>query len=43
MALSMQLHSGPDFFLSMQVEDLNGYAEMVKSIWEEANRRHGKK
>ena len=39
----MQLHSGLDFFLSMQVEDLNDYAEMVKTMWEEVNRRRGKK
>lgn len=43
MALSMQLHSGLDFFLSMQVDDVNDYAEMVKAMWEEAKKRRGKK
>ena len=43
MALSLQLNSGPEFFLSMQVEDLNEYAEIVKAIWEEVARRSGKK
>ena len=43
MALSLQLHSGPEFFLSMQVDDLNDYAETVKAIWEEAKKRRGKK
>lgn len=43
MALSMQLHSGPDFFLSMQVDDVNDYAQIVKSMWEEAKKRRGKK
>ena len=43
MALSMQLHSGMEFFLSMQVDDVNEYAEMAKAVWEEAKRRHGKK
>ena len=43
MALSLQLHSGPEFFLSMQVDDLNDYAEMVKAILEESKRNYGKK
>lgn len=43
MALSMQLHSGPDFFLSMQVDDVNDYAQMVKTMWEEVEKRRGKK
>ena len=43
MALSLQLHSGPEFFQSLQVDDLNEYAETVKAIWEEAKRRNGKK
>ena len=43
MALSLQLHSSQEFFLSLQVDDLNEYAETVKAIWEEAKRRHGKK
>ena len=42
-ALSLQLHSSQEFFLSMQVDDLNDYAETVKAIWEEAKRRNGKK
>lgn len=43
MALSMQLHSGMEFFLSLQVDDLNEYAEAVKSMWEEAKKHRGKK
>lgn len=43
MALSMQLHSGPDFFLSLQMDDVNDYAELVKTMWEEAKKRRGKK
>ena len=43
MALSLQLHSSQEFFLSMQVDDLNEYAETVKAVWEEAKRRNGKK
>ncbi len=43
MALSLQLHSSQEFFLSLQVDDLNEYAETVKAIWEEAKRRNGKK
>ena len=43
MVLSMQLHSGLDFFLSLQVDDVNDYAEMVKTMWEEAKKRRGKK
>lgn len=43
MALSMQLHSGMEFFLSMQVDDLNEYAEAVKAMWEEEKKRRGKK
>ena len=43
MALSMQLHSGPDFFLSMQVDDVNDYAELVKTMWEEVKKHRGKK
>jgi len=39
----MQLHSGPDFFLSMSVDDVNDYAQMVKTMWEEAKKRRGKK
>jgi hypothetical protein len=42
-ALSLQLHSSQEFFLSLQVDDLNEYAETVKAIWEEAKRRNGKK
>lgn len=43
MALSLQLHSSIEFFLSMQVDDLNEYAEAVKSMWEEAKEHRGKK
>lgn len=43
MALSLQLHSSQEFFLSLQVDDLNEYAETVKAIWEEVKRRNGKK
>lgn len=43
MALSMQLHSGLDVFLSMQVDDVNDYAQTVKAMWDEVNRRRGKK
>ena len=43
MALSLQLHSSQEFFQSLQVDDLNEYAETVKAIWEEAKRRNGKK
>ena len=43
MALSLQLHSGPEFFLSMQVDDLNKYANDVQDIWEEVKRGRGKK
>jgi len=42
-ALSLQLHSGPEFFLSMQVDDLNEYAKDVQDIWEEVKRGRGKK
>jgi hypothetical protein len=42
-ALSMQLHSGPEFFLSLQVDDLNDYAQMVKTMWDEVAKRRGKK
>ena len=41
--MSLQLHSSQEFFLSLQVDDLNEYAETVKAIWEEAKRRNGKK
>lgn len=39
----MQLHSGVDFFLSLQVDELNDYAETVKAMWEEVERSRGKK
>jgi len=42
-ALSMQLHSSQDFFLSLQVDDLNKYAKDVQDIWEEVKRGRGKK
>lgn len=45
MALSLQFHSGPDFFLSMELDQLNEYAgtacELVKAVKEAAAR--GKK
>ena len=41
--MALQFHSSPEFFLSMQVDDVNEYAEMAKAVWEEAKRRHGKK
>lgn len=41
-ALSMQLHTGVDFFLSMQIDDLNDYARTVSDYAEEVSRR-GKK
>ena len=43
MALSMQLHSGIEFFLSLQVDDLNEYAEAVKAMWGEMKKHRGKK
>ena len=42
MALSMQLHQGPEYFLSLQIDDLNDYAAIVKEIAEEVAKR-GKK
>ena len=41
--MALQFHSSPEFFLSMQVDDLNEYAEMVKAVWEEAKKCRGKK
>lgn len=45
MALSLQFHCGPDFFLSMEIDQLNEYAEtasdLAKAIKEAAAR--GKK
>lgn len=32
MALALQFHSGPDFFLSMPVDQLNEYAETASDL-----------
>ena len=40
MALSMQLHTGVDYFMEMPVEDLNDIAEDVRKMLEEVN-NHG--
>lgn len=40
--MSMQLHTGVDYFMSMPVDDLNEIAETVANVAEEVARR-GKK
>lgn len=42
MALSMQLHTGVDYFMEMPVDDLNAMAEDVRKMLEEVS-NHGKK
>jgi len=42
-ALALQFHSSPEFFLSMQMDDVNEYADMAKTIWEGVKRGRGKK
>lgn len=41
--MSMQLHTGIDYFLSMPLDELNEIAESVKNILEEVTQRNGQK
>lgn len=43
MALSMQLHTGYDYLMSLPVDDLNEIAETVKNVAEEVAGYGGKK
>ncbi len=42
-ALSMQLHTGVDCFLSIPLDELNEIAETVSKVAEEVAQQHGKK
>lgn len=42
-ALSMQLHTGFDYFINLPIDDLNEIAESVSQVAEEVAKRGGKK
>lgn len=43
MALSMQLHTGIDYFMNLPIDELNEIAESVGQMAEEMAKRGGKK
>lgn len=43
MALSMQLHTGIDYFMNLPIDELNAIAESVSQVAEEVAKHGGKK